>query len=633
MKRTQITVALCICILTLSSVVKAQNLQTYSGAYRVGLGLGGLGKATYSYYTNKSNSNRVKHGAFSYVLNERNDIAGTFSKKASGFFKNGNKDGIWNYSLNYLDYARADFSDLVNVTGQVTLTASYLNGLPNGIWKYRKVLSNRDKRYFFGKLIVGPYQPFRDIEVSISFKDGKFAGPIKIKTSTRTITGNFDTNGYCDGQWVVNTDVNQETTDYKHGLVINRVNRSMPNGEILEKEVDDEALKSLKINFASGKIDLSELKNAGYTTNETNVFSNKLLDFKETIFNNTDFMYSTILGDKLIEREGDGISVQYNGGYMRRLKPFEFINLKSEQDYIDAEHSFQANNFDRAKLLYEKVLKEHENVVRPIELTDINSKLEKIDSIEISKVRNEKLASLTYLPWDPKTGFTLSDTNSEIFMKKMYGNYNSESKNSTFQCKDLTILKAFSLTETSYFSSKVVCMGTANVKNENLLYVLLAVAPTNGEDDRFGDAPKMMLFTFQKEIDHYNLKDYVFSPLDYIGFEAKLVNIGTGIGFLVTTSDYGHGEGTYSYEIFCYDCNSLSKVLNIVDFAGDNSGNYGKLGRYEYDSKLKFINTGKAFYDIHVSKTGTIMRNKKIVTINQSSTYSYKNGKYIKSIQ
>jgi len=595
------------------------------------LGLGGLGKATYSYYTNKANSNRVKHGAFNYVLNERNDIAGTFSKKASGFFKNGNKDGIWNYSLNYLDYARADYNDLVNVTGQITLTASYLNGLPNGIWKYRKVLSNRDKRYFFGKLIVGPYQPFRDIEVSISFKNGKFAGPIKIRTSTRTITGNFDANGYCEGQWVVNTDVNQETTDYKHGLVITRVNRSMPNGEILENEVDDEALKSLKINFASGKIDLSELKNAGYTTNETNVFSNKLLDFKETIFNNTDFMYSTILGDKLVEREGDGISVQYNGGYMRRLKPFEFINLKSKQDYIDAEHSFQANNFDLAKSLYEKVLKEHENVVRPIELTDINSKLEKIDSIETSKVRNEKLASLTYLPWDSKASFTLSNANSEVFMKKLYGNYNSESKNSTFQCKDLTILKAFSLTETSYFSSKVICVDTISAKNGSMLYVLLAIAPTNGEDDRFGAASKMILFTFKKENGNYNLMDYLFSPLDYTGFEVKPVSIGNGIGFLVTTGDYGQGEGNFSYEIYCYYDKWFSKMLEIVDCGGDNNGNYkNNSDRYEYGSKLKFVNTGKAFYDIQALKMGTIKKNGKVVKINQLSTYTYQNGKYFK---
>gem|GEM_PF-2091254 len=595
------------------------------------MGLGGLGKATYSYYTNKANSNRVKHGAFNYVLNERNDIAGTFSKKASGFFKNGNKDGIWNYSLNYLDYARADYNDLVNVTGQITLTASYLNGLPNGIWKYRKVLSNRDKRYFFGKLIVGPYQPFRDIEVSISFKNGKFAGPIKIRTSTRTITGNFDANGYCEGQWVVNTDVNQETTDYKHGLVITRVNRSMPNGEILENEVDDEALKSLKINFASGKIDLSELKNAGYTTNETNVFSNKLLDFKETIFNNTDFMYSTILGDKLVEREGDGISVQYNGGYMRRLKPFEFINLKSKQDYIDAEHSFQANNFDLAKSLYEKVLKEHENVVRPIELTDINSKLEKIDSIETSKVRNEKLASLTYLPWDSKASFTLSNANSEVFMKKLYGNYNSESKNSTFQCKDLTILKAFSLTETSYFSSKVICVDTISAKNGSMLYVLLAIAPTNGEDDRFGAASKMILFTFKKENGNYNLMDYLFSPLDYTGFEVKPVSIGNGIGFLVTTGDYGQGEGNFSYEIYCYYDKWFSKMLEIVDCGGDNNGNYkNNSDRYEYGSKLKFVNTGKAFYDIQALKMGTIKKNGKVVKINQLSTYTYQNGKYFK---
>jgi hypothetical protein len=323
-------------------VSNGQNLKTYNGPFKVGFGFQEAGKAIYTYYEDKNTLDRVKQGLFNYTLSLKNDINGTFFKKITGSYSHGLKNGLWQYGLTYTDFARSESDDLsINATGNITLVAPYLNGLPNGVWVYKKRISFRDKHYFWGKLVTSPYQLFEQTNISVSFKNGVFSGPIRIISNNYSLTGSFDSSGNLNGEWVVKTKDNEEITDYKNGLVMRRINRALPNGEVLERETDDVVLKQ---DFLSGKLNEKDIEALDYTIEKRNVFKEKSITLTGNIFNDADFIYTTLLGDKLIDVNKDGgfyfNNIQYNGGNFIKINVIKFLDVKNDYNFKTAEEAF-----------------------------------------------------------------------------------------------------------------------------------------------------------------------------------------------------------------------------------------------------------------------------------------------------
>lgn len=381
-------------------ISNAQSLKTYNGPFKVGFGLEGIGKANYTYYDDPKTFERTKQGIFIYTLSLKNDIGGTFVRKATGHYNHGNKTGIWQFNINYVDYGKPAGDNLINATGYVTLTAPYLDGLPNGVWIYKKRILVRDKHYYFGRLITTPYKLYEETTLSVSFKQGILCGPINEKTDEYSVSGDFSSNGNLNGQWIVKSNQNEETTQYKDGLVMSRINRSLPNGEILEKELDNQDLKQ---KYLSGKINEKDIEALDCKFEKRNIFTDKFIDFTETIFNDADFMYTTLQGDTFITLSQDDIlkySINNIGGNFIKITPIKFNDLQDDYNFKTAEEAFNKSDFVTAQRFYNTILQNQD--VFPLKRSDqkyINDKLASIRVIQthgnpIEKASTKELNSL-----------------------------------------------------------------------------------------------------------------------------------------------------------------------------------------------------------------------------------------------
>jgi hypothetical protein len=312
-------------LLVVSSSLKAQSLKTYNGPFKVGLGFEDTGHGIYGYYEDKTTLERIKHGPFNYSLNLKNNVGGTLIKKITGGFKDGFKTGVWHYSNKYVDYLRyinENFS--INATGEVSLTSSYKDGVPNGLWTYSNKISYRDKHYFLGHLITSPYVLNNNTTVTANFKDGYFCGPFRITGINYFVSGSFDSVGGMDGRWIVRTKDNEEISDFKEGYLIRRVNRALPNGEVLESEVATPELVKIENDYFAGNMTDEKLEALGYRIKNRNIFEEKSIDLTTTLFNDLDFIYTTLRGDKHIKVDNEGAfminKILYFGGEFFKIE-------------------------------------------------------------------------------------------------------------------------------------------------------------------------------------------------------------------------------------------------------------------------------------------------------------------------
>ena len=197
-------------------VLTAQDLKTYSGPMQESIW--GEGKATYTYYD--KNGESIKHGKFNYEWTDNEtetvrdkNFTYKLSKKISGSYKNGRKDGSWTFVINFTDY-KLDYASSfqgvprsnIHSTGSITKTVNYKDGKPHGSWKYRQ---NFKSRY------INPvstytwnwsnYDSPSSISVDAEFRDGIITGSLIYNDTYNNESARlkFDNEGYLDGQQVV----------------------------------------------------------------------------------------------------------------------------------------------------------------------------------------------------------------------------------------------------------------------------------------------------------------------------------------------------------------------------------------------------------------------------------------------
>ena len=209
MKRIIISTLL---LMLMTQVSIGQTLKTYSGLYEGG-------QATYTYYEDE-NGGRVKHGKFTYNKSDKGvgvergmNIPYTKILSASGNYKNGVKDGTWTYEdkTEGGKIKFAGFSAIIN----------YVNGRMEGTLVHEGAM--------------------------FQMKNNRITGPVKKTERTQnqdwTISGQFDDDGFPDGNWKKDYKLNGnpyvDTEKYVHGLLVAKQTQNVSTGKITRHEFPD----------------------------------------------------------------------------------------------------------------------------------------------------------------------------------------------------------------------------------------------------------------------------------------------------------------------------------------------------------------------------------------------------------
>ena len=199
-----------ITFLSLWNVSIAQSLKIYSGKYREGT-------ATYSYKDNPAGG-RIYEGSFVYT---------TPYRKITGQFKNNKKDGQWIYK----GYKKS-------------LKLSYKDGVLDGMYQF---INGGDNA----------------CTLLLTIKDGKFVGSVKGVKKCYTwngsfrywgsFSGQFDENGYMDGNWTFEDDdsVYVFHATYEHGVCQKCYREDITTGDITQGVVEIDLHSIIMDNFTA----------------------------------------------------------------------------------------------------------------------------------------------------------------------------------------------------------------------------------------------------------------------------------------------------------------------------------------------------------------------------------------------
>ena len=201
----KLSILFLITFLSLWNSSTAQSLKTYSGKFKEGT-------AIYTYRDNP-NGGRIFEGNFTYT---------TPYDKINGQFKDNKKDGVWTYKgINKL------------------LKLSYKDGVPDGMYQFIKENNN-----YYSHI-------YRIDTLLLIIKDGKFIGSAQGTNVTYrwrsdknfdyafdtkvSFTGQFDDNGYLDGNWTFKTDdsITVFHATYEHGVCQKCYREDLTTGDII----------------------------------------------------------------------------------------------------------------------------------------------------------------------------------------------------------------------------------------------------------------------------------------------------------------------------------------------------------------------------------------------------------------
>lgn len=393
------------CLLLILSILQAtfsfgQTLKTYTGSLSTQYNTQ-TGECSYTYYDDSKSMNRIKHGQFSYVDKQKNLLGGTYMKQIKGQYENGYKNGMWMYEIEYKDYLREELTTGLEytATGKVQLTAFYKNGIPYGLWTYKnKTEARKVHKNILGELEYSDFVPATNIEIQLPFKNNTFSGSFYYKNGMSTLQGDFNLNGRMNNKSTLKTSRNEEITTYVNGYIKERVNRKA-TGEVIEYEVFDMDLIE-KLN--NGNLDKNEYSTNGIESiSNRNIFKDNIINLSKTVYNNDDFMYTTIVGDKSViaDNYGNISKVNTNGGDYYRIEKLVYQKLDDLYDFKYAQEQFQNERFEEAIKSYREILEKCKNGAYHISTTDeqtVKRSLEIVIEASKNKEKTEKQEELEY---------------------------------------------------------------------------------------------------------------------------------------------------------------------------------------------------------------------------------------------
>ena len=228
----------------------SQTLKTYSGDMQDAIL--DKGKATYTYY--EKGTKIIKHGKFSYswkdlqtiqVRDKKIDVS--LIKTISGNYKDGLKDGVWNYSVKFTDYAlkhafSGDYSipsDNTYSTGSIAMQSSYKSGVPNGNWSYTETFKTRyaiPKPY--NTWVWSGYSKSNTITLKAQFIDGVLTGSFDYSNpyANESASFNFDHDGYIKENGIISKLGLEKKYTIINKKLVKEIHKDLSTSEIAIKE-------------------------------------------------------------------------------------------------------------------------------------------------------------------------------------------------------------------------------------------------------------------------------------------------------------------------------------------------------------------------------------------------------------
>lgn len=242
-----------------------QDLKTYSGSFQETIW--GEGKATYTYY--EKDDQEVRHGKFNYEWTDNDtkkvqnkNYSYKMSKKITGSYKNGRKDGVWTFKITFKDYPLHVQTSYES--GSITKTASYIEGKPHGKWRYRQSYKSRKmNRISSYSWNWSNYSKLKNVSVDAEFKNGKIVGSLKYEDPVLNNEFGyfkFDNEGYLTGEQKVKSLGNEYTIVIKDRVLIKEKTRMSDGSVKIPTDLSDEDLTSDKYGQVNLQFDYVESK-------------------------------------------------------------------------------------------------------------------------------------------------------------------------------------------------------------------------------------------------------------------------------------------------------------------------------------------------------------------------------------
>lgn len=319
-----------------------------------------IGIATYDYLEDSETHERIKNGLFVYDFKGVGDYKG-FNQNISGIFKDGKREGVWTFSITMNDFGVKN----PYYTGVLKAKTSYLNGKPEGMWTYNYTYKKRNQVYSYGTLKWGEFSEDLKTEVSCSFKEGQFCGPVKIIDNIKgnTIEGTFASNGMLDGKWTIvdNLKGTTKVIEYRNSILIDSYTRNS-TGEIIQR-ISSEDKKRFEEIYEIRQMSEEQRIDDGVSIDTVNssYLNDYLFWYSRNFFEPVYFMPTTIGGEFGFSTATKEIVI-----VRERRTP-----LSKLYDYNDAIGYVQLGKFNMAFYLLHKIVNDA-NVYNTLSKTDKN---------------------------------------------------------------------------------------------------------------------------------------------------------------------------------------------------------------------------------------------------------------------
>lgn len=319
-----------------------------------------IGIATYDYLEDSETHERIKNGLFVYDFKGVGDYKG-FNQNISGTFKDGKREGVWNFSVTMNDFGVKN----PYYTGILKAKTSYANGKPEGIWTYNYTYKKRNQVYSYGTLKWGEFSEDLKTEVSYSFKEGQLCGPVKIMDNIKgnTIEGTFASNGMLDGKWTIvdNLKGTTKVVEYRNSILIDSYTRNS-TGEIIQR-ISSEDKKRFEEIYEIRQMSEEQRIDAGVSVDTVNYsyLNDYLFWYSRNFFEPVYFMPTTIGGELGFSTPTKEIVI-----VRERRTP-----LSELYDYKDAIGYVERGKFNMAFYLLHKIVN-NASVYNTLSKTDKN---------------------------------------------------------------------------------------------------------------------------------------------------------------------------------------------------------------------------------------------------------------------
>ena len=358
------------------------------------------GDLRYNYYEDPKTGNYVNQGKYTFNL-----VQGNYYKEyANGNFKNGKRDGVWEYRIMRLD----DLAFDVNWTGTIQLNFGYKDGKPNGFWVY----DNKQKYRTHSRGAWLPYEYYfaPNETLSVNFSNGRPAGLYNYSNNNinnkAKITGQFNANGLINGIWVLSTSGEKQEYTFSNGVLIKKIIRSMPNGDVTDSYTRSEEELKLINYFLTGMLKKEDVKKYRMQIDTISASEYISFDARKELYSKF-FNWERIGGDDLYmttrgsDLGGLAISIAFKPQLdLEKINEYnEIIKVYTKYDYSKSYDTSSLNqDFNQFFKIYKSSLTDEDYLKAIEQKKQLQFTIfKRIDSIAVDRRRKYLLSEFPFL--------------------------------------------------------------------------------------------------------------------------------------------------------------------------------------------------------------------------------------------